>query len=74
MADRAARSRAAPRAHRDLGGGRARTKTGFPIDSIYGSRLTIVMSTPGEDTLEYYVIDKAGNVETTERKMLRRTR
>ena len=32
------------------------------------------MRTPGEATLEYYVIDKAGNVETAQRKMLRRTR
>ena len=41
---------------------------------VYTTRLTLVMSTPGEATLEYYAIDKAGNVETTQRKMLRRTR
>jgi len=40
---------------------------------VYTTRL-MVMSTPGETTLEYYAIDKAGNVETTHRKMLRRTR
>ncbi|MGH8612188.1 MAG: hypothetical protein ACREYF_09150, partial [Gammaproteobacteria bacterium] len=38
---------------------------------IYGSRLTLVMQALGEATLEYYAIDKAGNVEPTQRKILR---
>ncbi|MGH9891333.1 MAG: PKD domain-containing protein, partial [bacterium] len=40
---------------------------------IYGSHLALVMHTPGEAILEYYAIDKAGNVEPTQRKILRRT-
>ena len=50
-------------------------KGGIPTSDwqVYTTRLTLMMHAPGEGTLEYYAIDKAGNVESTQRKTLRRT-
>ncbi|MFH0342668.1 MAG: PKD domain-containing protein, partial [Chromatiales bacterium] len=41
---------------------------------IYGSPITVVMTSPGQATVEYYAVDAAGNVEAMETKLLRRSR
>ena len=45
-----------------------------PDWQTYGSPFTVVMTSPGQATVEYYAVDAAGNVEGMETKLLRRSR